>query len=299
MDTHFRSSCGSHIVHMQKIWNRSHFFQKIFPHRVYFQNFRNRSGLPKKSCQTVHTQKVCNRSPFLQKICHIGYIAKNFENVLAFQNFFQKIFLWHPPADRTSAFQQYSMRQFAKFAKSPLYRGYFQNDTPLCCCFRKKFRKTSSPHHWLSVFYPRNVTQFSKKLEYFYLLTYHITDLELFLSHFCLKSKHQRSVLHSPSTGVISKICPSCAVVFRKNLKKTSPLHHWLSRFPPCFVTPFFNFFSKIFVSPLLTITFLPRKGHTCSKNFSKKTPHCWLSHFFCVLFLHSWKKVKNLPERE
>jgi hypothetical protein len=50
--------------------------------------------------------------------------------------------------------------------------------------------------------------------------------LELFLCHFRLKSKLQRSVLHSPSTGVISKICPSCAVVFRKNLKKTSPLHH-------------------------------------------------------------------------
>jgi hypothetical protein len=130
------------------------------------------------------------------KNLHIGYIAKNFENVLAFQNFFQKIFLWHPPADRTSAFQQYSMRQFAKFAKTTLYRGYFQNLPQLRCCFPKKSEK--------------NIT----------------------------------------STPLTIKI-------------------------PPLFCYTLFNFFSKIFVSPLLTITFLPRKGHTCSKNFSKKTPHC------------------------
>ena len=186
---------------MQKIRNRSNFFQKIFPHRVY-------------------CQKIWKQYRFFEKICHIGYISKIFENVHAFQNFFQKIFLWHPPADRTSAFLQYPMRQFAKFAKTPLYRGYFPNLSRLRCCFPKKS-------------------------------------------------------------------------------EKTSPLHHWLSRFPPCFVTPFFNFFSKIFVSPLLTITFLPRKGHTCSKNFSKKLHtadyHIFSAFCFCILE----KKLKNLTDWE
>ena len=203
--TIFRSSCGSHIVHMQKIRNRSNFFQKIFTSGIFpkiLKAFR---------FYQVYCQKFWKQYRFFEKNLHIRYISRIFENVLAFQNFFQK--------------KRYTLP------------GLFPKQHPVVLLLSEKI--------------PKNIIS-----------------------------------------------------------------HHWLSQLPPCFVTPFFNFFSKIFVSPLLTITFLPRKGHTCSKNFSKKTPHCWLSHFFCVLFLHSWKKVEksyrsgikswwqaitnnNLPERE
>ena len=241
-------------------------------------------------------QKIRNRSNFFQKIFHIRYISRIFEIVHAFQNFFQKIFLWHPPADRTSAFQQYSMRQFAKFAKTTLYRGYIQNDTPLCCCFRKKFRKTSSPHHWLSVFYPRNVTLFSKKIEKFLFpyLPYH--RLGVVFVPFSPQKQAAKKRVALPLYQSYFQNLPQLRCCFPKKSEKNITSTPLTIKIPPCFVTPFFNFFSKIFVSPLLTITFLPRKGHTCSKNFSKKTPHCWLSHFFCVLFLHSWKKLKIFP---
>ena len=72
-----------------------------------------------------------------------------------------------------------------------------------------------------------------------------------------LSELFSKKALHS--TGVISKTTPLCVAAFRKNPKKTSPLHWLLSRLPPCFVTPIFNFFSKKFVLPLLTITFFLR----------------------------------------
>ena len=77
-----------------------------------------------------------------------------------------------------------------------------------------------------------------------------------------------------PSTGVISKTTPRCVATFRKNSEKDH-LPPLIIAITPLFCNTLFQLFSKIFVSPLLTITFLPRKGHTCSKNFSKKTPHC------------------------
>ena len=269
------------------------------------------------------TQKKLPDSTYAESLQPFTLFAKNLPHRVYFQNFWNRyrfsglFFKNLSLADRVSPFQQYPMRQFAKFAKITLYRGYFQNHhylrssfltffkktSHLHWCYRKNtpkrshhfwiFSKNYPPHHWLSVFHPRNVAQFSKKMKNFYFLTFHITDLELFLSHFRLKSKLQRSVLHSPSTEVISKTTPRCVATFGKNSEK----HHLPPRtiaITPLFCNTLFHLFSKIFVSPLLTITFLPRKGHTCSKNFSKKTPHCWLSHFFCVLFLHSWKKVEK-----
>ena len=153
-------------------------------------------------------QKIRNRSNFFQKIFHIWYISKNFENVLAFQNFFQK--------------------------KSLHSTGVISKTTPRCVA---TFGKNSEKHHHHTTdyqfFIPETLHCFQKKLKNFYFLTYHITDLELFLCHFRLKSKLQRSVLHSPSTRVISKICPSCAVVFRKNLKKTSSPTTDYRNYPP------------------------------------------------------------------
>lgn len=185
-------------------------------------------------------QKIRNRSLFFQKISHIRYIAKNFESVQAlsgilpkilktfslFRTFFKKSFygiLWQ------TGHRHFNNTLCANSPNSPNLpsTGVISKTTPRCVA---AFGKNSEKHHHYTTdyqfFIPETLHCFQKKLKNFYFLTYHITDLELFLSHFRLKSKLQRSVLHSPSTGVISKICPSCAVVFRKNLKKTSPLHH-------------------------------------------------------------------------
>ena len=129
----------------------------------------------------------------------------------------------------------------------PIYRGYFPNDTPLCCWFLKKVRKN----------------------------------------------------IH-PLSGVFPKRHPVALLLLEKIQKKSSP-HHWLSQFPPCFVTPFFNFFSKIFISPLLTITFFPLKGHIPFRNFFKKSVTRYTSDYRIFLRFVSGvlKKLKNLPERE
>ena len=125
----------------------------------------------------------------------------------------------------------------------PIYRGYFPNDTPLCCWFLKKVRKN----------------------------------------------------IH-PLSGVFPKRHPVALLLLEKIQKKSSP-HHWLSQFPPCFVTPFFNFFKKFLSLHCWLSLFCLEKVTPVQKIFQKKTPHCWLSHFFCVLFLHSWKKSwKILP---
>ena len=97
----------------------------------------------------------------------------------------------------------------------------------------------------------------------------------------------------SPLPGLFPKRHPVVLLLSEK-IPKNIISHHWLSQLPPCFVTPFFNFFSKIFVSPLLTITFLPRKGHTCSKNFSKKNSTLLTITFFLrfvsAFLKKSWK---------
>ena len=62
--------------------------------------------------------------------------------------------------------------------------------------------------------------------------------------HFKFKSNPPKSGFHSPTTEVISKTLPLLRCYFWKKFKKSSP-HHWLSRLPPCFVTPFLNFFQK------------------------------------------------------
>ena len=119
--------------------------------------------------------------------------------------------------------------------------------TPLCVApFRKNPKNITSTPVYVR-FLPPKFSRFSKKkLKNFYIHTCHITDLKLFLRHFHLKSNLPKGGLHSPSTGVISKTSPSCVATFEKNSKKTSP-HHWLSRLPPCFVTPGLNFFWEIF----------------------------------------------------
>ena len=77
-----------------------------------------------------------------------------------------------------------------------------------------------------------------------------------------------------PSTGVISKTTPRCVAAFGKNSEK----HHLpplTIAITPLFCNTLFQLFFKNFCLSTADYHFLPRKGHTCSKNFSKKTPHC------------------------
>ena len=154
-----------------------------------------------------------------------GLFPKSPSTVPFLSNFFKKFYLFTTAIAKTPR-NGHTLSEL--FSKKALHStGVISKTTPRCVA---TFGKNSEKHHHHTTdyqfFIPETLHCFQKKLKNFYFLTYHITDLELFLCHFRLKSKLQRSVLHSPSTGVISKICPSCAVVFRKNLKKTSPLHH-------------------------------------------------------------------------
>ena len=157
----FKRSCGSHIVHMQKIRNRSNFFQKIFPHRVYCQKIWN-----------------CYR-----------FLEKNLPHRVYFQNFWNR----------------------SRFSK----------------LFSKNLSLASSgrPDIGISTILYAPIRQI-------------------------------RQI--SPLPGLFPKQHPVVLLLSEK-IPKNIISHHWLSQLPPCFVTPFFNFFSKIFVSPLLTITFFLR----------------------------------------
>ena len=187
---------------MQKIRNRSLFFQKIFhiryiaknfesvqalsgilpkilktvplfwknlPHRVYFQNFWKRSrfselfsknlsmassGRPDIGISAISyapIRQIRQNSPLS------GLFPKSPSTVPFLSNFFQKNCL--STADYRQNTPKRSHPFFNFFQKTFIfYRGYFQNDTPLCCRFQKKIRKKSSPHHWLSRLPPRFVT---------------------------------------------------------------------------------------------------------------------------------------------
>ena len=150
------------------------------------------------------------------------------KKVTPFRNFFQKTFIF--------------------------YRGYIQNYPPLCCRFQKKIRKNlhfTTDYQDCHPILLHPVSTFLKKS-----ITY-LPGL--------FPKRHTVALLNSekspknirPSTEVISKTTPCCTVEFRKNSEK----HH----LPPLTVasTPLFcntpsKLFSKIFISPLLYITFFP-----------------------------------------
>ena len=69
----FKRSCGSHIVHMQKIRNRSNFFQKIF-HIRYI------------------SKKSENSTAFLKKSATSGIFPKILKTFTLFRTFFKKSF---------------------------------------------------------------------------------------------------------------------------------------------------------------------------------------------------------------
>ena len=180
---------------MQKIRNRSNFFKKIFTsgilpknlkafrlYQVYFQKIWKRSrfselfsknlsmassGRPDIGISAIPyapIRQIRQNSPLP------GLYPKSPSTEPFLSNFFQKFLSLHYCYRKNTLKRSHPFETFFKKSVT-LYRGYIQNDTPLCCCFRKKFRKTSSPHHWLSVFHPKNVAQCSKKIENFYFLT--------------------------------------------------------------------------------------------------------------------------------
>lgn len=184
------------------------------------------------------------------------------------------------------------MRQFAKFAKTPLYRGYFPNSHLLCYCFPKKSEKniTSTPLtiKIAPLFCHTPFQLFSKKI---YLSTGDYRKN-------CTKRSHPLLLFPkkiSSPTGVISKTAPCCVADFVKKSEKTfvhyrgyiqndtqlcccfrKKFHKNIISTPltikitPHFVTPLFNFFEK-FSSTLLTVAKTPCFVSPCFALFPKK----------------------------
>lgn len=191
------------------------------------------------------------------------------------------------------------MRQFAKFAKTTLYRGYFQNDTPLCCCFRKKFRKTSSPHHWLSVFYPRNVTLFSKKIEKFLFpyLPYHRLGV-VFVPFSPKKQAAKKRVALLLYRGYFQNL-PQLRCCFPKKSEKNITSTPLTIKIPPLFCYTLFQLFFKNFCLSTADYHFFASKRSHLFKKFFKKNSTLLTITFFLRFVSAFLKKVKNLPERE
>ena len=129
--TIFRSSCGSHIVHMQKIRNRSNFFQKIFPHRVY-------------------CQKIWNCYRFLEKNLPHRVYFQNFWNRSRFSKLFSKnlsLASSGRPDIGISTILYAPIRQIRQISPLP---GLFPKQHPVVLLLSEKIPKNIISHHWLS-----------------------------------------------------------------------------------------------------------------------------------------------------
>ena len=205
------------------------------------------------------------------------------------------------------------MRQFAKFAKTPLYRGYIQNHhqlRPSFLTFFKKFssyttdyqkkylkalhpcrtffKKTTSLYWWLSQKHPEKVTPcfnfFSKNLHLLpglfpkrYLLVLPLSEK--------IRKKHH-------STPLIIKItplfCNTLFELFSKNFYPSTVDYHFFSAF--CIISN-----ATFLKNPPLTVTiafFLPFVSASLKKlkifflhtgDYRKNTPFCIT--LFCTFF--------------
>ena len=178
-------------------------------------------------------QKIRNRSNFFQKIFHIRYIAKNFENVQVLSGILPKILktvplFWKNLPHRVYFQNFWKRSHFSElFSKNlsmassgrpdigistilyaPIRQirqnyplpGLFPQWHPSVLPHSEKIRKKTSPlHQCMPDFCPQNFHGFQKKLKNFYIRTYHITDFEWFMCQFELKA---------PSEKVQS--CPTC-----------------------------------------------------------------------------------------
>ena len=251
-------------------------------------------------------QKIRNRSNFFQKNFHIRYISKNSENSTAFLKKICTSGILPKILKTFSLFRTFFKKSFYGILRQTGHRHF--NNT-LC---------TNSPNSPNSPKLPS--TGVISKITIncalpFLLFSKNLISTPLYISFYhqkcCTSFQFFSKNFHSPSTGVISKICHDCVVAFRKNLKKTSPLHQWLSRLPPVFVTPIFNFFQKTFtplpglypkrhpvvlllsekipkniISTPLTIKITPLICHTPFQLFSKIFTHPLLTITFFLLFV-------------
>ena len=92
-----------------------------------------------------------------------GLFPKSPSTVPFLSNFFQKFLSLYYCYRKNTLKRSHPFETFFKKSVT-LYRGYIQNDTPLCCYFRKKFRKTSSP----TTDYRKNTPKRSHPFETFF-----------------------------------------------------------------------------------------------------------------------------------
>ena len=121
------------------------------------------------------------------------------------------------------------MRQFAKFAKITLYRGYFQNHHYLRSSFLTFFKKTSHLHWCYRKNTPKRSHPFRKKSEKNCLLTsvYHFFTIEM-LQLFRIFSKNFHLL-----PGLYPKRHPFVLPLSEKNLKNITPTPLTISFSPP------------------------------------------------------------------
>ena len=146
---------------MQKIRNRSLFFQKIFPHPVYFQNFRNRSGFIRYISKNSE-----NSTAFLKKSAHQVYCQKFWKRSRFSELFSKNLSMASSgrPDIGISAISYAPIRQIRP--NSPL-SGLFPQWHPSVLPHSEKIRKniTSTPVYVR--FLPPKFSRFSKKIEKF------------------------------------------------------------------------------------------------------------------------------------
>lgn len=185
------------------------------------------------------------------------------------------------------------------FCYAQLSTADYRKNTPKRShLFRIFFQKNFSSLPGLFPKSPSTVPFLSNFFKKFYLFTTAIAKTP--------RKGHTLSELFSkkalPSTGGISKTTHLCVAAFRKNPKKSSP-HHWLSRLPPHFVAPVFNFspkkhnllprlYPKRHPVVLLLSEKIPQK--TSSPTTDCRNPPPVLLHPFSTFFqkflsLHCW----------
>ena len=130
------------------------------------------------------------------------------------------------------------MHQFAKFAKTTLYRGYFQNHHQLCPSFLTFFEKICLSTADYRKNTPKRSHPFRKKSEKNCLLTsvYHFFTIEM-LQLFRIFSKNFHLL-----PGLYPKRHPFVLPLSEKNLKNITPTPLTISFSPPKCCT----FFKKI-----------------------------------------------------
>ena len=193
------------------------------------------------------------------------------------------------------------MRQFAKFAKTPLYRGYFQNHHQLCPAFLTFFKKFVSPlvtiaktprkGHTLSKLFSKNFHLLPGLFPKRHLLVLPLSEKIRKNLHFTTDYQDCHPILLHPFSTFLKKSIaplsrlypkhPPVALLLLEKIQKifSTPL---IIKITPLFCNTLFELFSKIFIPTLLTITFSLLFVSLPNATFLKKSPlhHC-ISPFY------------------